>query len=117
MRFIHSLGFAISGIKQFILREANFRIQLIIALFVTVMGIYFQFSKIEWIVILICVALVLCLEMMNSAIEKLCDLVHPGLHATIKLIKDIAAGAVLIAAFISFICGLIIFFPHILKLF
>jgi len=62
-------------------------------------------------------AIVLCFEIINSAIEKLCDLVMPEHHAVIKKVKDMSASAVLLAAIISFIIGCIIFLPKVISLF
>ena len=70
----------------------------------------------EWLVVVLCITVVLTLEMINTAIEKLCDVVQPDYHPQIKIIKDIAAGAVLIAALGSIIIGAIIFVPKIIAL-
>lgn len=67
--------------------------------------------------VLLCIGLVMALEMVNAAIEKLCDRLHPDKHTDIKLVKDMAAGAVLWAAIISAIVGLIIFAPKLLTKF
>jgi diacylglycerol kinase len=67
-------------------------------------------------VLLGCIASVLSFEMINSAIEKICNLVHPTYHPAIKTIKDMAAGAVLFVSVISSIIGAIIFLPKILQL-
>ena len=81
-----------------------------------ILGWVFQIDAMEWMVILLCITAVLTLEMINTAIEKLCDVVHPGYHPQIKVIKDIAAGAVLLAAVGSVIAGAIIFLPKIIAL-
>ena len=71
----------------------------------------------EWIAIGFCIAFVIAMEMLNTAIEKLCDVVHQEVHPGIKKVKDIAAGAVLISAIFSLITGLIIFLPKIIMYF
>lgn len=116
-RFLKSFLFAWQGLKKCLVQEKNFQILYLIALFVIAAGFYFSISTAEWIHILICVALVLSLEIINSVIEKLCDFVSPTIHPSIKTIKDMAAGAVLLASIISFIIGCIIFFPKIIILF
>jgi undecaprenol kinase/diacylglycerol kinase (ATP) len=88
-----------------------------IALLVAIAGIFFSISTAEWMIILICFAMVLSFEIINSAIEKLCDLVSPEFNLTIKKVKDMSASAVLLAAIISFIVGCIIFLPRIFLLF
>jgi diacylglycerol kinase len=117
MRVIKSFGWAFNGLKDCILHEKNFRIQYIIALLIVIAGIFFSISAVEWMIILICFATVLSFEIINSAIEKLCDLVSPDFNLTIKKVKDMSASAVLLAAIISFIVGCIIFLPRIFLLF
>lgn len=73
-------------------------------------------SVYEWIVLLGCIATVLAFEMINSAIEKLCNLVHPAYHPAVKVIKDISAGAVLWVSVFSGVIGVIIFLPKMQQL-
>jgi len=110
-----SFGFAFKGIA-IALSERNFVIHLIAALIVTILGFAFRISYLEWITLLICVALVLCLELTNTAIEKTIDLLHPQQHPKAGEIKDLAAASVLVAVIISVIIGVIIFIPKILDL-
>ncbi len=86
---------------------------LITTIIIIIAGFYFDINKIEWIAILLCIALVLITEAANTAIEKLCDFVHAEKNNKIRDIKDISSGAVLIAAIISAIIGSIIFIPKI----
>jgi len=116
-RVIKSFGWALNGLKDCILHEKNFRIQYTVALCVLVAGFVFSISLNEWMIILLSFAIVLCFEIINSAIEKLCDLVMPEHHAVIKKVKDMSASAVLLAAIISFIIGCIIFLPKVISLF
>ena len=116
-RFIKSVGYALRGIKYCLATGKNFRIQLVVALIVIGMGIALQCTAIEWLVLLLCIGIVLSLEMMNSAIEKSCDMQQTGVHPTIKIIKDMAAGAVLLMSVVSAICGAIIFLPKLLHFF
>jgi len=117
MRVIKSFACAFEGLKDCLLHEKNFRIQYVIALLIIIAGLSFSISKMEWLVILLCFAVVLCFEIINSAIEKLCDLVCPQFNLTIKKVKDMSASAVLLAAIISFIVGCVIFLPRIIALF
>ena len=117
MRVIKSFACAFEGLKDCLLHEKNFRIQYVIALLIIIAGLSFSISKIEWLIILLCFAVVLCFEIINSAIEKLCDLVCPQYNLTIKKVKDMSASAVLLAAIISFIVGCVIFLPKVIALF
>lgn len=117
MRVIKSFGWAFNGLKDCILHEKNFRIQYVLAIIVIIAGIFLGLSAIEWAIILLCFAVVLSFEIINSAIEKLCDLVCPDFNLTIKKVKDMSASAVLLSAIITFIIGCIIFLPKIFALF
>ncbi len=116
MRVIKSFGWAFNGLKDCILHEKNFRIQYVLAFLVIVAGLFLGLSATEWMIILLCFALVLSFEIINSSIEKLCDLVYPDFNLTIKKVKDMSASAVLLSAIISFIIGCIIFLPKIYAL-
>ena len=116
MRVIKSFACAFDGLKDCILHERNFRIQYIIAILMVIAGIFFSISISEWMIILLCFAVVLSFEIINSAIEKLCDLVCPDFNLTIKKVKDMSASAVLLSAIIAFVIGCIIFLPKIYTL-
>ncbi len=107
---------AFNGIKYFFKTERNGKIQAYVAALVILAGLYFRLSSIEWIFILLCIGAVLALEMINSALEHLCNLVHKEYHPVIRTIKDVSAGAVLITSIISVLIGLIIFLPKIATL-
>ena len=110
---IKSFGYALEGIKYCMWFEKNLRLQLLIATITFLAGLYFKISQQEWIAILFCSALVLSLEMINTSIEKLSDKITDAIDPIIKQVKDIAAGAVLLSSIMSFIVGMIIFFPRI----
>lgn len=111
MRFLKSFKHALQGIKQCAISEKNFRLQLIIAAFTFFSGMVFKISVHDWYAIFFCTALVLSLEMINTAIEKLSDAITKSFHPAIKQVKDIAAGAVCLAAVASLITGCFIFIP------
>lgn len=113
MRFLKSVIYAWHGIKYCFKSEKNFQIQSVVSLITLSAGFLFKINTSEWIAVLICIALVQGLEMVNSAIEKLSNVVTESIHPIIKLVKDIAAGAVLFVSIISFIIGCIIFLPKI----
>ena len=114
--FLYRVQCALQGWLSFFRREANGQIQLFIAIMVIVTGFALQVSVNEWMILLSCMGVVISLEMINSAVEKICDHVNPQIHPNIKIIKDIAAGAVLWAAIIAAIIGLLIFIPRLLSL-
>src|SRR5690606_2412576 len=86
---------------------------LVIAVFVKSTGIYFDITRIEWILQIAMIVLVMSIEGVNTAIEYIADFVHPDLHASIGRIKDIAAGAVFIASIAAVIVAIIIYYPKI----
>jgi diacylglycerol kinase len=111
---IASLKPAFRGVL-FVLRNGhNARIHQVAALTVIILGVVFYIIKHDWLVIILCIGLVISLEIMNSAIEKLVDLFSPERNDKAKLIKDVAAGAVLISAVISLVTGLLIFLPYLI---
>ena len=91
--------------------ETNFRIQLAILLIIIVMGFFFNISGHEWIHIALVSGFVIMAEILNSAVERIADFLSPEFNEEIGTIKDICAAAVLVAAGISVIVGLIIFIP------
>lgn len=103
-----------NGLWHFFLHERNGRIQGCAAIMVTGFAVWLHASAGEWLVILLCIGAVISLEMLNSAVEKLCDIVHAEYHPVIKIVKDVAAGAVLFASIISVVIALIIFLPKIM---
>ena len=109
--FLSRLGFAFQGWRYFFTHETNGRIQAVVATLVVTAGFIFGISAQEWLWVLLCIGLVLGLEMVNTAIETLANRLHPNQHPDIKIVKDVAAGAVLWAAVISVIVGVIIFLP------
>ena len=111
-----AFGFAFYGLCLFFKMERNGKIQLSFAVLVTALGIALQINLHEWICVLLFIAAVLSLEMLNSAIEKLCDMVCADYNATIKIIKDVSAGAVLWTSLISVVVAAIIFLPKIILL-
>jgi undecaprenol kinase len=104
-------SYAWNGIKEISKTEYNFRIHLIAAVFAIVAGFIFRLSNVEWAIIVLVIGLVLMAELINSVIEKMIDYLKPEIHPSAKIIKDVAAGVVLITAIIALIVGLLIFLP------
>lgn len=108
-----SFRYAFAGIGR-LLKETNFSIHLVIAGLTVVAGILCRLSVLEWCAIFICFGLVLSAEGLNTAIEILADRVCSRKDESIKLVKDVAAGAVLISAIVAFVVGVLIFSARLL---
>lgn len=109
----NSFKYAFEGIKEAWKTEQNLKIHFVIMTLVIIAGFMFEISVIEWIVCLLLFAIVISLELINTAIETTVDIAMPDINEKAKYAKDIAAGAVLFSAIISVIVGLIIFLPKI----
>lgn len=112
-RLLRSFQYAFSGLFHFIRNDRNGRIHCSIILLVIAAGWYYQVSATEWMVLLLCCTIVPSLEMLNHALEELCNKVQPDKDPRIRIVKDVAAAAVVWAAIISVIIGSIIFVPRI----
>jgi diacylglycerol kinase len=115
--FKESSQHAIRGIKTILKNERNFRIQILVAIFVVIISIILQISHQDWMAVTFLIALVLISEAFNSVIEAVCDTVSKDYRVNIKYAKDVSAGAVLVSAILSVILGLIIFIPYIIDIF
>ena len=109
--FLRSVQFAFQGAVQFFSRQRNAKIQTVMGITAISLGFIVSITPYQWLLVLFCIGLVISLEMINSAIEIFCDMVTTDFHPRIKIIKDVAAGAVLVASIASLIIGLIIFIP------
>ncbi|MGZ3899707.1 MAG: diacylglycerol kinase family protein [Bacteroidia bacterium] len=111
-----SFGYAFAGVIS-ALREPNFRIQFIAAILVIILGCVFHINRYEWLAVIGCCTIVLSLELINSAVENLCNMVTTEIHPSIKFIKDVCAAAVLIASLAALAIGCIVFYPYISRYF
>ncbi|KIX22437.1 diacylglycerol kinase [Flavobacterium sp. 316] len=109
---LKSMAFAIKGAFKLLTTEHSVMVQSSLALLVTIAGFYFNITKVEWLIQTLAIGLVLSIEGLNTAVEKIADFIHPDYHERIGFIKDIAAGAVLFAAFTAIIIGGIIYIPY-----
>lgn len=114
----HGIGlkYAINGINEAFRRERNFRIHLFIACLVIICGFLFHLALLEWIIIILLIQFVLMTELINSIVERIIDYVKPDYHLQAKIIKDISAAVVLIAAITSVVIGAMIFIPKLMTL-
>ncbi len=109
-KLVDSFSFALDGIKQALLAERNLRIHVIIGLLVIFLGIFLGFPRVEFIILLFAIALVLVMELFNTVVERIIDLISPNYHPRAKVIKNIAAGAVLISAVNAAVIGFLLFY-------
>ncbi len=112
-----SFGYAFEGIFTCIAKERNMKIHCLAAIGVVLLGTFLRLSVTQWCICLILFGLVMALELVNTAVEAVVDLVTEEKKPLAKIAKDTAAGAVLIAAIMAAIIGAIIFIPKILELF
>jgi diacylglycerol kinase (ATP) len=111
---IKSFKYALKGMWLLITTEHSIMVQMAIGLIVMFFGWWYRISATEWILQILAIGIVLVAESLNTAIEKICDFIHPDHHKRIGFIKDIAAGAVSFAAISAIIIGLIIYLPKML---
>lgn len=109
--------YPVQGFITLLKKDINFVIHLIAAVLVTILSFYFQITKVEWMFVIIAIFSVLFMEVINTSVEYVVDLVTEDYHELAKHAKDTAAFAVLLAAIMSAIIGISIFIPYIIKLF
>ena len=106
-----SMTYAYQGAKKLITTEHSVMVQFSLGILMTIAGFYFGITKAEWIFQTFAIGLVMSMEGLNTAVEKIADFIHPNYHERIGFIKDIAAGAVFFAALTAIAIGLIIYIP------
>ena len=112
-KLINSFKYAIEGIWKSFKTERNMKIHIFVMILVIIAGILLKINKCEWIICVLCFAMVIGGELLNTAIETVIDIVMPYKNEKAKIAKDVSAGAVLVFAIGAVICGLIIFVPKI----
>ena len=113
---LKTLSYGFNGIFYTLKHERNMVIHFLVMILVIIAGIVFEITFVEWGVCFVLFALVLSLELMNTALENVVDLVTEEKKAKAKVAKDAAAGAVLVAAIFAVIIGISIFLPRLLNL-
>lgn len=111
---IKSFGYAFHGIKTAVKNEPNIRIHLTIGSLAILLGFILRLTSTEWIILFFTIAFVLILELVNTSLEALVDIVSPELQPKAKVAKDVVAAAVLVSAILSLIIGGYLFLPKIL---
>lgn len=111
-RLFKSFLYSFKGIYKSWREEQNLQIQSLAALVAVFLGLYFKISLLEWSLLFFSIFLVFITELINSAVERVSDVLKPRINGYVKEIKDIMAGAVMLASLLALIIGLLIFLPH-----
>jgi len=106
-------GYAIKGAWLLLKHEPSIQVQFLISILVCIAGWYFDITRTEWMFQFFAIGLVMATEGLNTAMEAMADFVHPDFHNKIGHIKDVAAGAVFMAALVAVIIAGFIYFPYI----
>jgi diacylglycerol kinase len=114
-QFTKSLSHAIRGLGHILRNEKNFQNELVVALVVVFAMAYFKVTRTETVALVLVIAGVLILELINTVVERVVDILKPRVHPYARLIKDLMAAVVLISAIFSVIVGFIIFLPYIFQ--
>lgn len=115
-KFLNSFIYPIKGLKYAYRNEQNLAVDVGVALIVIIAGFVFKLNASEWAVVSLTVGLVISLELVNTAIEAVVDLVTEEYHPLAKVAKDTSAAAVFIMAIVAIVIGLIIFLPKVIML-
>lgn len=110
---LSSINDAIEGIIYAVKNQKNIRIHFYVAAFVLFLSAFLGITRTEFMIVTIVIGLVLICELINSAVEGSVDLIADHYHPLAKVIKDVAAGAVLVSAIVAVVCGFLIFYDHI----
>lgn len=113
---LKSIKYAVKGVWLLLTTEDSIKVQFWVMVLVIILGFICKISAIEWMIQFLAIGLVLVAEALNTAVEKIADFIHPEYHKKIGFIKDIAAGAPAIAAFVSLIIAGIIYIPKITEI-
>jgi len=111
---LKSVSFALKGAVKLITTEHSVMVQFFIGILMTIIGFFMHITTTEWLFQTLAIGLVMSIEGINTAVEKIADFIHPNYHERIGFIKDIAAGAVFFAALTAVAIGLIIYVPKFL---
>lgn len=116
-RFIRSFSYALKGILFAIKNERNFQIEIVAGIIAVLLALFLPLSGMEQGLIFLSVALVLALELANTALERVMDILKPRIHPYARVIKDMMAGAVLLTSLAAIAIAVAIFLPYALILF
>lgn len=109
-----SFGYAWAGIKTAFLKEPNFRVHVFATLLAVALGLFVGLNNQEWSILMVTISMVVALELVNTAIEAIVNLVSPQVQEAARVAKDTAAAAVLLSAIGAVIVGLMLFVPKLI---
>ena len=112
---VKSFQFAFEGMKVALAKGRNFRIQFVLGFLALVLAFVLKFSPVEWAILIVTIASVLILELINTSIEAIVDLVSPEIRNEARVAKDVSAAAVLIASIASVAIAAFLFLPKLLS--
>lgn len=112
-RLLKSFHYAYKGMVMVISEEQNIKIQITLGILVFFLGICFQITRLEWIFLFMVSGLVIILETLNSAVERVADVLKPRINTYVKEIKDIMSAAVMISALLAIGVGVLVFWPYV----
>ena len=112
---IESFKHAFQGLWYTFVKERNMKIHIAAAAFVILLALWLGVTKIELAILCLTVMLVICFELLNTAMEVMVDIIVDVYHPRAKIIKDVSAGAVFVSAFFSIVIGVIILFDKLIN--
>ena len=116
MASLKMFKYALNGLLDILKNEKNMKIHFLAFVIVIICGIYFKIKGFEWVLILFSVSLVFITEIINTALERIVNIISPDFNKSAGQIKDLSAASVLIAAITSVIIGAIVFIPYLKNL-
>jgi len=116
-KFVKSFRCAFRGLKYVLKNEQNFQMELLIGIFIVILMFVFDIRDWQKVALFLVIFSVLAVELINTILERVVDILKPRVHPYAQLIKDIMAAAVLIASLGAIVIGAIIFYPYIRDLF
>jgi len=111
-QFTKSLQYSMRGLGYVIRHEKNFQNELVAAILVVIAMFYFHLAKWETVLLFLVIMVTLIMELLNTVMERVVDMLKPSVHPYAKLIKDLMAAAVLVTSILAMVVGIIIFYPH-----
>ncbi len=106
---------AFRGLARTWITQRNFRFEVIVGVVTMALAFFLRVSYGEWLILIAVITAMLVLELINTTVEFVADLLRPRLHDAVRVMKDVASAAVLVGAFGAAVVGLMVFLPHVLR--
>jgi undecaprenol kinase len=111
-RLIKSFAYATKGLYKIFKEEQNLKLQTIAGVIALIFGFILRIKISDWIAVIIIITIVLTMEILNSAVERVADVLKPRIDKYVKEIKDIMAAGVMLASIMAIVVGLLVFLPY-----